>query len=363
MNDPIYDLWLTTLEGLGLKNQLKLLELFGNCQNIFEQPITSLMESFQILDRLSKKAAEMILRKDITLANKIMKENMRLDIQIVTIRDDHYPKRLLDIWDPPIVLYYKGDIQESDKDAVAIVGARKATPYGKWVSYGLGKKLAEYGVTIISGMAYGIDSASHIGALSCGGRTIAILGCGPDICYPPSNRKLMTSIVENGAIISEFPPGMPPMAGNFPRRNRIISGMASCMIVAEAGLNSGSLITAECALEQGKEVFAVPGNINSIYSIGTNKLIRDGATPLIRIADIISELGLKNGKEKEEFLPEKLGRDELMIFEALKELGNTTTDALCKKTMKTVSEVHALVTILEIKGIVETAQGKIFIAK
>lgn len=363
MNDPIYELWLTTLEGLGLKNQLKLLELFGNSQNIFEQPKMSLMESFQILDKLSKKASEMILRRDLGSAYKIMEENMRLDIHVVTIRDENYPQRLLNIWDPPIVLYYKGDIQEKDKDAVAIVGARKATPYGKWVSEGLGKKLAEYDVTVISGMAYGIDSASHMGALAGGGRTIAVLGCGPDICYPPSNRKLMASIIENGAIISEFPPGTPPMAGNFPRRNRIISGMASCLIVTEAGLNSGSLITAECALEQGKEVFAVPGNINSIYSIGTNKLIKDGATPLIRIADIISELGLQSGKEKDDFPTEKLGRDELIIYEALKELGYTTTDALCKKTMKTVSEVHALVTILEIKGIVETAQGKIFIAK
>ncbi len=363
MNDPIYDLWLSTLEGLGLKNQLKLLDLFGNSQNVFEQPITSLMESLQILDRLSKKAAEMLLRRDITLAQKIMEDNKRLDIRIVTIRDGHYPQRLLDIWDPPIVLYYKGNIHERDKDAVAIVGARKATPYGKWVSEGLGKKLAEYDVTVISGMAYGIDSASHIGALSGGGRTIAVLGCGPDICYPPSNRKLMASIIENGAVISEFPPGMPPMAGNFPRRNRIISGMSICLIVTEAGLNSGSLITADCALEQGKEVFAVPGNINSIYSIGTNKLIKDGATPLIRIADMISELGLQNEKAKEDFLPEKLGRDELTIFEALKELGFATTDALCKMTKKTVSEVHALVTILEIKGIVETAQGKIFIAK
>lgn len=363
MNDVIYDLWLTSIEGFGLRNQLKLLEIFGCSRRIFEGSKDILLEAFQNLDRMEKRAATNILRKDLSTAQLIIKENEKQGIHVVTIRDDQYPPRLLDIWDPPIVLYYKGDLQSRDKDAVAIVGARKATPYGKWVSESLGKKLADHGITVISGMAYGIDSASHKGALSGGGRTLAVLGCGPDICYPSSNRQLMSAIEENGAIISEFPPGTPPLASNFPRRNRIISGMARCMIVAEAGLSSGSLITAECALEQGKEVFAVPGNINSIYSIGTNKLIKDGATPLIRIADISLELGLENGKVEEEFLSTKLGRDERIIYEALKDLGTTSADALCKKTGKSVSDVYALVTILEIKGIVETAQGKIFIAK
>ncbi len=173
----------------------------------------------------------------------------------------------------------------------------------------------------------------------------------------------MDAIEQNGAVLSEFPPGMPPLAANFPRRNRIISGMSRCMIITEAGLSSGSLITAEYALEQGKDVYAVPGNINSIYSVGTNKLIRDGATPLIRIADIISELGLEYREELRESKAVKLGKDEKLLYQAIKNLGAISTDILSKMTGKSVQEVHALVTILEIKGVVETAQGKIFIAK
>ncbi len=361
MSDNLYDIWFTSIEGIGLRTQLKMLSIFGSSKNIYKLPKTMLLEGHEDLERIDKKTVAAILSKDLTLAEKILKDNEKLGVSSITMQDDNYPKRLLDIYDPPIVLYYKGDILQQDQDSVAVVGARKATPYGKWVSHSLGMKLAEYGITVVSGMAYGIDSASHKGALDQGGRTIAVLGCGLDRCYPSSNRQLMAAIEESGAVLSEFPPGMPPLAANFPRRNRIICGMACCLIVAEAGLSSGSLITAEYALEQGREVFAVPGNINSNYSIGTNKLIKDGATPLISIADIISELGLKSDVE-ENGLKVKLGRDEQIVYEALKELGSTTADALSKKTLKSIQDIHALVTILEIKGIAETAQGKIFIA-
>ena len=363
MHEALYDLWLTTLPGLGLRNQLRLLAIFGSSQAVYEQPKAILGEAFRVLGIIEKSTWENLLRKDLVTAEKTARTCRDKDIGILMMKDPCYPQRLLAIYDPPILLYYTGNIQETDGDGVAIVGARKATPYGKWVSEELGKKVAECGVAVISGMAYGIDSASHRGALSAGGRTIAILGCGPDICYPTSNRSLMEEIQKNGAVVSEFPPGMPPLAANFPRRNRLISGMARCLIITEAGLASGSLITAEYALEQGKDVYAVPGNINSIYSVGTNKLIRDGATPLIRIADIVSELGLASREQQQESVLIRLGNDEKIIYQAIRNLGTGSTDSLCRATGKSVPEVHALVTILEIKGIVETAQGKIFIAK
>jgi len=363
MHEALYELWLTTLSGLGLRNQLKLLEIFGSSQAVYEQPKTTLMESFRALDIIDKSTCDNLLQRDLLTAEKTAQACRDRGIGILRTKDPCYPQRLSAIYDPPILLYYKGNLLPADGEGVAVVGARKATPYGKWISEELGKKLAEYGVTVISGMAYGIDSASHRGALAAGGRTIAVLGCGPDICYPDSNRGLMEEIQKNGAVISEFPPGMPPLATNFPRRNRLISGMARCLIIAEAGLASGSLITAEYALEQGKDVFAVPGNINSIYSVGTNKLIRDGATPLIRIADIALELGLENRDQQQESTLIKLGHDEKIIYQAIRNLGTGSTDSLCRATGKSVPEVHALVTILEIKGIVETAQGKIFIAK
>jgi DNA processing protein len=361
MTELIYDIWLANVEGLGLHSQLKLMTEFGSSKEIYDADGFPQFAEEHRSVRINQKAVTELLKKDLTTAERMLDDCVKKGIRIISMSDDDYPERLLDIEDPPIVLFAKGSIDSPDRDAAAIVGARKATSYGLWAARGIGEKLAYNGITVISGMATGIDSSAHRGALNAGGKTAAVLGCGVDICYPATNRKMMEEIMESGVVLSEFPPGTPPAAGNFPRRNRIISGMARCLIVAEAGLGSGSLITAEFALEQGREVFAVPGNISSIYSIGTNKLIRDGATPLIRIDDILTELGISRIEDpaKREIM---LGTDEKLIYQIVKKQGDISVDHLAATAGRSVSEVRSLVTILEIKGVVETNHGKIFIA-
>ncbi len=280
----------------------------------------------------------------------------------VKIGDPDYPELLNYIENPPEKLFYAGDISLASKPAVAVVGARKATSYGKWASYGFARKLSEYEVVVVSGLAYGIDSYAHRGAVENRGKTIAVLGCGVDICYPDSNKGLREDILKEGLLLSEYEPGTPPLPYRFPARNRIISGLCIGTIIVEAGLSSGSLITAECAAEQGRNIYALPGNINSMYSFGTNKLIKDGATPLIVFDDIIDELGMKR-KSPSFILKSELGKDEKIIYDLILESGETTTDAICKAAGKLPSEVNAMITILEMKGLLQTALGKIFIAK
>ncbi len=222
------------------------------------------------------------------LFNKL--ENLK--IKTITIFDEDYPPSSLEnIYGKPYVLYGKGgEILEEDSLSIGIVGSRKATSYGKWACEKFSKELVKMGVTIVSGLALGIDTVAHKTAIKEGGRTIAVLGNGIDIVYPKNNKELYADIINNGMILTEFPLKTPPLAYNFPQRNRIIAGLSLGIIVIEAKEKSGSLITAHLALDQGKDVFALPGNINSLYSKGTNKLIKDGARPLLDIEDIIEEI-------------------------------------------------------------------------
>ncbi|MDR1068355.1 MAG: DNA-processing protein DprA, partial [Clostridiales Family XIII bacterium] len=207
-----------------------------------------------------------------------------MEVMVIEKGDPRFSARLSQLSDPPERLYCIGDVSLlNHTPAVAIVGARRATSYGKWAAQTIARRLAEQGVCVVSGMAEGADTAAHVGALECGGKTIAVLGCGIDICFPLSNRALKRTIEGSGLVVSEYPPGMPGAKYTFPQRNRIISGLSAAVVVAEAGVTSGSLITAECAADQGREVYAVPGNINRLLSAGANKLIRDGAKPLVLI--------------------------------------------------------------------------------
>lgn len=282
-------------------------------------------------------------------------------IKTVTPLEEDYPSMLRYIKDPPSLLYYRGDIKLASTACVSVVGSRHATGYGKWAATMLGRKLAEYGVTLVSGMAMGIDAHGHKGALESGGKTIAVFGCGVDVCYPKSNSLLMNEILENGLILSEYPPEFQPTVYSFPLRNRIISGLSTGTIIVEAGISSGSLITAEYAGEQGRNIYAVPGNINNIFSFGSNRLIKDGAVPLTVIDDIIEELGL--ARKESSRMKTTLGKDEIAVYEVLERGGETTVDFICQTTGKGAGEVNALVTVLEMKGLVYSSMGKIFIAK
>ncbi|MGC9125541.1 MAG: DNA-processing protein DprA, partial [Caldisericaceae bacterium] len=245
--------------------------------------IASMINSFE-----NKKTFEPDFTADeMASARKEIASALNLGVEIIPYDDDGFPSQLRDIKESPLVIYIKGSLEKTDSFSVSIVGSRKCTEYGKAVARELSKKLAQLGIAVVSGLAYGIDSEAHKGALSVNGRTVAVLGSGVDVVYPRENRFLYDEIVEKGAVISEFPLGTKALKFNFPFRNRIISGLSLATIVVEAQEKSGSLITANYALEQSREVFAVPGNITSSCSKGTNLLIRDGAIPLLSYEDVL----------------------------------------------------------------------------
>ncbi|MFH1452374.1 MAG: DNA-processing protein DprA [Armatimonadota bacterium] len=239
-----------------------------------------------LIDKLASVKKDNPAKKELEFCTK-------LGIKITTPGEKDYPLHLNNIYDPPLCLYYKGKMPADDDILISVVGSRAATPPGRINAENMGFKLASYGITVVSGMARGIDTCAHTGALKAGGKTLAVLGCGLNIVYPPENKKLMKQISETGAVISEFPPEAPPNAWNFPIRNRIISGISMATIVVEASQKSGSLITAGCALEQGKEVFAMPGNALSQVAKGVNRLIKDGARLIENAEDILLELNIK----------------------------------------------------------------------
>ncbi len=284
-----------------------------------------------------------------------------MEIKCVRREDSDFPALLKKIAQPPKQLFYIGNIELTETLCVSIVGSRKCTEYGRWAASRLAERLGEHGVTVVSGMAMGIDSAAHRGAIKGNGKTIAVLGSGADICFPSSNKRLKQIIEEDGLVITEYPPGTRPSRYTFPQRNRIISGLSVATVIAEAGLNSGALITAGLADEQGRALYAIPGNINSIYSIGGNALIRDGVQPLVVLDDILKDLDIK----RHEGVDEKwsLGEDEKKILSVIEKGGEVTYDHISERAGLPAGDVSGIVTVLEMKGLVYTALGKIFVAK
>jgi DNA processing protein len=281
----------------------------------------------------------------------------RPGFSVVDLRDPDYPALLKKIHYPPQRLYLRGRLI-SDEICVAVVGARQASSYGKMVAGYLGEELARRGIAVASGMARGVDTAAHRGALRGGGRTIAVLGCGIDIVYPRENRALMEEIAESGAVITEFPPGEEPKPWHFPARNRIISGMALGTVVVEAGERSGSLITANFALEEGRDVFAVPGQIRSPGSRGTHALIKQGARLVEDIRDILEELSLPiENRGKPRRAPPTF--EERKILDCLGG-GGRHTDELIAESGMSAAQVTALLAVMELKGLVQREPGNIF---
>ena len=279
----------------------------------------------------------------------------------IDIESPDYPSRLREIPDPPESLYCAGDISLLKTDSVAVVGSRKYTLYGKTVAEMIGRRLGECGITIISGLAYGIDAFSHEGALDAGGKVIGVLGSGIRQMTPKRNWDLMIRGLKNGGlVVSEYEPDVPPDKFRFPRRNRIISGLSKCTAVVEANTNSGSLITAQHAMEQGRPVFAVPGNINSQFSIGCNLLLRDGAFPLVVIDDLVRQMGFEPVSVRDTV--RKLGKDERRIYDAVCRYNGAQPDRIAEDTGMSTAAVNSIVTIMEIKGIFSTYAGKIYIA-
>ena len=297
-------------------------------------------------------------------ADEQLKRLNKLGGRIVTLWDKEYPNLLRKIYDPPVVLFVLGKFKESDAHALALVGTRHPTPYGHSVAESLTRDIALHSLTIVSGLARGIDTIVHAAALKCGTRTIAVIGSGLDVPYPPENKKLMERIAEEGAVVSEFPMGTKPDASNFPRRNRIISGLSLGTVVIESAEDGGALITATTALDQNREVFAVPGPITEKRSSGPNKLIRDGRAKLITNAqDIFDELAIqlqflfdqKNTTVQVELTPAEQSLMQFLSDEP------THIDALSERTDLSTSDVLVTLLALEFKGVVRQLPGKLFV--
>ena len=274
---------------------------------------------------------------------------------LLTPDDEAYPPHLREIADAPPVLYVRGTLSPADSRALAIVGTRKPTNYGRNATYKLAQHLAEQDITIISGMAQGIDAMAHLGALDGGGRTIAVLGSGIDVIYPAEHKKLAARIVDHGALISEFHIGTPPEGRNFPRRNRIMSGLSLGVLVTEAPEKSGALITAGVAAEQGREVFAIPANIFNPKGRGANALIQDGAKLVMRISDILNELNIAHTNVQtrtttQEIIPEN--ETERLLLHHLS-ADPIHIDELIRLTALSAETVMSALTILELKGLAQ----------
>ena len=363
-----YWVWLSSIPGLGAKKYTQLLEIFQTPENLWHASEKELNR----LPFLNEAAVNKLTDRNLRDQVEVHLENIgRYRIKVISLDHPEYPGYLKNIYDPPIVLYVRGSLKQDR--IVSVVGSRKATFYGLQTAEKISYDLAKRGITVASGMARGVDSYAHNGALNAGGRTLAVLGCGPDIVYPPENGALMEKIIESGAVISEFLPGFPPLPQNFPARNRIISGISLGVAVIEANERSGSLITANFALEQGREVFAVPGNVTSVNSKGTNKLIKEGAKMVTDIEDILEELKFfeisntnTNPMEKESENDAKRNRllaglspEEKTVARNL-EGEALHIDSLAQKCGLSMKEINAILILLELQGIIEQLPGKFY---
>jgi len=350
-------LW--TVEGIGPRRFVSLVEHFGSPGNVFS---ASEEELSRVPDVGRKLASNIKKNADFRLAEKQVSLLEKNRFFFLTYKDSNYPENLKSIFDFPPFLFVRGQIKKEDKKAIAIVGTRLATHYGKTIAKSIARELSQMKVTVVSGLARGIDSVGHRAALETGGRTIAVFGSGLDLVYPREHRGLAEKISESGALISEFLLGTRPLAENFPKRNRLISGLCLGVVVVEAPKRSGALLTAKYALDQGREVFAVPGNIGSRKSEGTNWLIKQGAVLVSSVDDILSELEgvLKLSPEKKEEKKLKLSSDEKKIYYLLS-LEPSHVDRIATQGNLSTAKTLTVLLSLELKGLVKQLSGKMFV--
>lgn len=337
---------LSLVKGIGNARFVELIEAFSAPERVFEA-------NFKALTRyVPKRVAVEIKKKEvIEQAKKVVKECEKKGIEVVPMNSPCYPELLRHIPDPPSVLYLKGEMPRGV--FIAVVGTRHPTSYGKMVAEKISELIALNGAVVISGLAYGIDAIAHATSLRCGGKTVAVLGSGVDVIYPAEHTSLFSRIAKNGAVISEYPPGEPPNSGHFPKRNRIISALSKAVVVVEAGEKSGAIITARCALEQGRDVYAVPGPITSPKSRGTNSLIKEGATPITKPEDILEIMGYSVCIYDKKY--EKVTDDEEKILNLFNEM-EIGIDEIVEKTELDIKRVSSILTSLELKGRIKRTQ-------
>lgn len=349
---------LDEIDGIGVARMYQLIGAFGSPGAVLDASISELTD----LPNIGRETASKIREKqDRDEACRLVEMISKKGWNFYLYTDGDYPEPLKSIDDRPPYLFYLGNYQESDANAIAIVGSRSASDEGRLFSERLAAGLAENSVTVISGMARGVDTAAHRGALSANGRTIAVFGSSLDIVYPPEGRSVAQKIVQSGCVFSEYLPGMPPHGTNFPRRNRIISGLSQGVVVIEAAERSGALSTASHAIAQNREVFAVPGSPRHETSKGTNRLIKEGARLLTSVEDIFTELPRLKGKVKvkEAEKIEDLTQTEKTILQAFSE-GPVQLDFLSRRLDIPVPELLQILLALELKGVIRELSGKRF---
>ena len=334
---------------------LNLLERFENPEDLLHASRTDLLR----IEGMTESTAARILNAPDLTAEKWQRWQ-KANARLLTWRDENYPAPLREIEDFPPVLFVRGSLQERDRFAIAIVGTRKPTSYGRTVAEKLGRELARYGLTIVSGGARGIDTAAHTGAMRANGRTITVLGCGIDVAYPAESAALFQRIATQGAVISEYPPGAQPDQWRFPARNRLVSALALGVLVVEAPSDSGALITASHALEQGKPVFAVPGNIDTGHSAGCHKLIKEGATLVDSVEDIVRALGIAPEPPPERAALPALTPVQQQVLQALS-LTPKHVDALADELRLPVAQLNAELLLLEMHNLVRRQPGNAYV--
>lgn len=353
MDPKAYWIGFNLVRGIGAVRLRQVLDFFGSLEIAWQAPSDALLAaglSQKIVENLAKVRAE-------NLAERAWEYTLRKEIQVLTWDDAAYPRRLKQIDQPPPVLYLRGSLSPLDDFAVAVVGTRRITGYGRQVTEELAACLARNGITVVSGLARGVDGVAHEQALKAGGRTFAVLGCGVDVLYPPEHRSLAERIISQGALLSDYPPATQPDSANFPPRNRIISGLSMAVVVVEAGETSGALITATFAAEQGRDVFAVPGNITAPQSKGANRLIRDGAIPLLKPEDVLEALALNHAPQQQQArlaLPADEVESKLLTVLADEALH---IDEICARTGLSADKVSAALVMMELKGMVRGMGG------
>lgn len=358
MDDRAYWVGFNLVKGIGAVRLRALIDAFGDPMTAWQATADQLQKA-----GLSPKIIQTLiqLRQQVDL-DRLWQQIQAQGITVLTWEDENYPSRLKEIDQPPPVLYVRGEIRPEDNWAVAIVGTRRITPYGRQVAEDVATFLAANGVTVVSGLARGVDAVAHRATLKAGGRTLAVLGSGVDNIYPPEHKPMAEEISRQGAVISDYPLGTPPESVNFPPRNRIISGLSQATVVVEAGETSGALITATFAVEQGREVFAVPGNILAPQSKGTNQLIQQGAHPLLNLQDLVDILHLRKADQQQtarKVLPADptearilhvLGHEPLHVDDIQAELGLP------------IEQVSATLTMMELKGMIRPVGGMNYVA-
>ncbi len=355
-----YMVWLSSIAGIGAKRMLDLCRAYGSAQNVFENATRAgLLQVHSVGEQTASALLRACDQAHVEDANRLLEQ---LDITAYLLGEPGYPQSLCHIPQPPPILFATGARTPQLPKMLAMVGTRRPTRYGRKLAHDLAAELAKNGVTIVSGMARGIDACAHQGAIDAGGCTVAVLGCGVDVVYPKEHQRLYAHIRDSGVILSEYFPTTAPLAGNFPARNRIISGMSEATFVIESRERGGSLITANFAMEEGKEVFVLPGNVDSPASMGTNRLMRDGATPVLEAQDLLDAM-----RWETTYAPNVQSMEQAPVLDPMEqavynllEQGDLHFDQLVEQSGQAVNVLATCLTLMEIRGIIKQLPGRIY---